>query len=126
MKIQVLGSGCKSCKSLFERTEQLVTELGIDATVEYVNDIQQVVAMGVMSVPVLAIDGRPVSVGVVPEKEELVKLLTGQQSNNTSVAKTENGCPCKSTSTDESRSEKKQCCGEKKLSCNPTNCPCKK
>ena len=41
MKIQVLGSGCSSCKKLFELTRQAVDESGLKAELEYVTDIQK-------------------------------------------------------------------------------------
>ena len=56
MIIQVLGSGCPTCKKLFELTKQAVGELGLETDVEYITDIQEIVKMGVMSTPVLAID----------------------------------------------------------------------
>ena len=60
MKIQVLGSGCPTCKKLFEITKQAVAELKLKTEVEYITDIQKVVEMGVMSSPVLAVNGKPV------------------------------------------------------------------
>lgn len=32
MKIKVLGTGCSSCKALYETTKQAISELGCDAT----------------------------------------------------------------------------------------------
>jgi small redox-active disulfide protein 2 len=63
MKIQVLGSGCPTCKNLFELTKQAVSELGIEGEVEYSTDISKIIEMGVMQSPVLAIDGKPAMVG---------------------------------------------------------------
>lgn len=63
MKIQVLGSGCPTCKNLFELTKTAVAELGIDTEVEYSTDISKIIEMGVMQSPVLAVDGQPVMVG---------------------------------------------------------------
>jgi small redox-active disulfide protein 2 len=67
MKIQVLGSGCPTCKKLFELTKQVVEELGLKIEVEYITDIQRIVEMGVMSSPVLAIDGKPAITGFLPD-----------------------------------------------------------
>lgn len=63
MKIQVLGSGCTTCKNLFEQTKKVVTDLGIKADVDYSTDVSKIIEMGVMQSPVLAIDGKPVMVG---------------------------------------------------------------
>ncbi len=75
MKIQVLGSGCPTCKKLYELTQQAVKELNLNEEVEYVTDISKIIEMGVMSSPVLAIDGKPVLVGQLPEVEKIKNLL---------------------------------------------------
>ena len=58
MKIQVLGSGCPTCKNLYELTKTAVKELGIDAEVEYSTDISKIIELGVMVSPVMTIDGQ--------------------------------------------------------------------
>jgi len=75
MKIQVLGSGCPTCKRLYELTLQAVKELNLNEEVEYITDISKIIEMGVMSSPVLAVDGRPVLVGQVPEVEKIKNIL---------------------------------------------------
>lgn len=75
-KIQVFGSGCPSCKKLFELTKQAVQELGIKTEVEYITDIQKIVEMGVMQSPVLAIDGKPVMTGPISDIEKIKELIT--------------------------------------------------
>ena len=71
MKIQVLGAGCSSCHQLFELTKQAIKELNLEADVEYTDDIKKIIDMGVMQVPILAIDGKPVLSGVVPDIKKL-------------------------------------------------------
>lgn len=75
MKIEVIGSGCKKCKSLFELTEIASKELGIGGEVLYSTDINKIVAMGLMQSPVLTIDGKPVLAGVLPDKERLKEII---------------------------------------------------
>ncbi len=75
MKIQVLGSGCPTCKKLFELTKEAVSELHLTDTVEYITDVTKIIEMGVMQSPVLAIDGKPVMMGSVPDKEKIKSLL---------------------------------------------------
>lgn len=75
MKIQVLGSGCPTCKKLFELTKQAVAELKLKIEVEYITDIQKIVEMGVMSIPVLAVNGKPVLAGSLPDVEKIKKLI---------------------------------------------------
>jgi len=76
MTIQVLGSGCPTCKKLFELTQQATKELGLKTEVEYITDIQKIVEMGVMSSPVLAIDGKPVIFGFLPKLEKIKEAIS--------------------------------------------------
>lgn len=76
MKIQVLGSGCTTCKKLFELTQTAVKEMGLEMEVEYVADIQKIIEMGLMQSPVLAINGKPVMVGFLPDLEKIKKLIS--------------------------------------------------
>jgi len=75
MKIQVLGSGCPTCKNLYELTKTAVAELGIKAEIEYSTDISKIIEMGVIQSPVLAIDGKPILVGQLPDVEKIKSLL---------------------------------------------------
>ena len=76
MTIQVLGSGCPTCKKLFELTQQATKELGLKTEVEYITDIQKIVEMGVMSSPVLAINGKPVIYGFLPKLEKIKEAIS--------------------------------------------------
>lgn len=75
MKIQVLGSGCATCKKLFEIAQKAVNELGLNTEVEYITDIQKIVAMGLMQSPVLAINDKPVLVGFTSDINKIKKLI---------------------------------------------------
>jgi len=75
MQIQVLGSGCPSCKKLFELTKKAAEELKLKTEVEYITDIQKIVEMGVMSSPVLAINGKPILTGFVPNIEKIKEAI---------------------------------------------------
>ncbi|MBU2540120.1 thioredoxin family protein [Patescibacteria group bacterium] len=75
MKIQVLGSGCSTCKKLFELTKQAVNELNLRIEVEYITDIQKIVEMGVISSPVLAIGGKPVIAGLSPDIKKIKETI---------------------------------------------------
>jgi len=75
IQIQVLGSGCPTCKKLFELTKQAVNELDLKTEVEYVTDIQKIIEMGVMTSPVLAINGQPVITGSLPDIEKIKEKI---------------------------------------------------
>lgn len=75
VKMEVIGSGCKKCKALFELTKEVAQELNITDTVLYSTDINKIVAMGVMSSPVLTINDKPVLVGMLPDKDKLKDII---------------------------------------------------
>lgn len=75
MKIEVLGSGCPTCKKLYEITQKVVSELGLDANVEYTTDVQKIIQMGLMQSPVLAINDNPVMVGFNSDIEKIKEII---------------------------------------------------
>ena len=75
MKIQILGMGCPKCKQLAANAEQAVKEAGIDATVEKVSDLREIMEFGVMVTPALAIDGEVKSAGKLLSPKDIAGLL---------------------------------------------------
>lgn len=73
--IQVLGSGCAKCNALEDAVKAALTELGQEPVVDHVTDFVQIAAMGVMTTPALALDGKVVSSGRVLTKEEAKQLI---------------------------------------------------
>ena len=73
--IQILGTGCPKCKLLYANTETAVTAAGIEAKIEKVEKITDIMKFGVMSTPALAVDGTVKSVGKVLTPEEIRRLL---------------------------------------------------
>ena len=73
--IKVLGSGCATCKQLETAVREVVAESGIDATVEKVEDIQQIMAYNVLSTPVLVIDEEVRCSGRIPSRDEIEGYL---------------------------------------------------
>ncbi len=79
MKIQVLGSGCATCKKLYEITQKAVTEMGMKEKVEYLSGsegTQAIIEMGMMQSPVLAVNGKPVMTGFTPDIEKIKKVIS--------------------------------------------------
>ena len=74
--IQVFGTGCKRCVALKENAEEAVKNLGAEAQVEKIEDINEIVKYGVMSTPALAVDGEVKIVGKVASTEEIMSLLS--------------------------------------------------
>jgi len=81
MKIAVLGSGCATCKALYELTKKAVLQLGLKDEVEYITDISKIIEMGVMQSPVLAINGKPVMIGFIPDVEKIKEIIKKNLTN---------------------------------------------
>ncbi|MBE6843514.1 MAG: thioredoxin family protein [Ruminococcus sp.] len=75
MNIKILGGGCTSCKKLYENTKKAVAETGIKAEVEYITDMEKVMAYSVMSMPALVVNEQVVAMGKVLKPAEIVKIL---------------------------------------------------
>lgn len=78
MKIQVLGSGCATCKKLHEITQKAVSEMGLKEQVEYISGsegMQALIEIGSMTSPVLVVDGEIVMSGFTPDIEKIKKLI---------------------------------------------------
>ncbi|MGI6487438.1 MAG: thioredoxin family protein [Syntrophomonadaceae bacterium] len=75
MRIEVLGTGCARCNQLEKDVYNALAELGVDAEVEKVQDLQKILQYKVMMTPALVIDGKVKSAGRVPRKEELHQLI---------------------------------------------------
>jgi small redox-active disulfide protein 2 len=75
MKIQILGTGCPKCKQLTANAEQAVRELGINAEIEKVEDIKEIIKFRVMTTPALVVNGQVKASGKVLSPEEIKKLL---------------------------------------------------
>jgi len=76
VKLQILGIGCPNCRRLTQVTETAAGELGIEYVLEKVEDVNDILAMGVMQTPALAVDGKVRIAGRVPGLAELKVLLT--------------------------------------------------
>ena len=75
MKIEVLGTGCAKCKTLYENVKKAVEEAGKDAEVVKVEDIPSIMKYGVMSTPALVIDGQVKFSGKVVSAIEIMAML---------------------------------------------------
>jgi len=74
-KIQILGTGCPKCKTLAAHADEAVKSLGIEATIEKVEKITEIMKFNIMTTPGLAVDGKVKSAGKVLSVEDIKKLL---------------------------------------------------
>jgi small redox-active disulfide protein 2 len=75
MQLTVFGTGCSKCNTLAQRTEQAAKELGVPYEVNKVTDLKQIMALGIMMTPALAVNGSVKVVGKVPSLPELKAML---------------------------------------------------
>jgi len=70
-KIEILGMGCANCNKLYQNVLAAVKMASKEAEVTKVEDIQKIMAYGVMSTPALVVDGVVKVAGKVPKPEEI-------------------------------------------------------
>lgn len=75
MEIKVLGTGCQKCKALYKLVENVLSENNITAALEKVEDVQKIVAYGVMTTPALVMNGKVKASGKVPSKEQIKSYI---------------------------------------------------
>ncbi|MGA4644838.1 thioredoxin family protein [Limisphaera sp. 4302-co] len=88
MQLTVIGPGCARCKTLAQFTEQAAKELGLQYELIKVTDLKQIMALGVMMTPALAINGTVKVAGKVPSVAELKALLSEAAGAEKSGSKT--------------------------------------
>ena len=74
-KILILGTGCSKCTTLLNNAESAVKAQGIEATIEKVDKIQDIMKFGVMTTPALVVDGVVKSAGKVLSPDDIKKFL---------------------------------------------------
>jgi len=76
MNIKILGPGCARCQQLEKNTKDVVKELGIDAEIEEVKDINKIMEYPILTTPGLVINEQLLCAGRVPTKAEITQLIT--------------------------------------------------
>jgi small redox-active disulfide protein 2 len=75
LSIKVLGSGCANCHKVEELAKQAVAQLGVEARVEMVTDMQEIMRYGVMGTPGIVINEKVVSTGRVPALSQITTFI---------------------------------------------------
>ena len=75
MKIQILGTGCPKCNQLYQNATAAAEEAGLEADIEKVTDLNDIMAFGVMVTPALVIDGQVKTSGKVPSADAIKDML---------------------------------------------------
>ena len=75
VSIKILGTGCKKCQTLETKVRDLISKNNIDAVVEKVTDIQQMVNYGIMVTPGLIVNEKVKSYGIIPKDDQIISWL---------------------------------------------------
>lgn len=76
MNIKILGPGCSKCHSLDKLVREVVKELEVDAQVEYIQDMGKILEYPILITPGLVINEEVKCSGNVPNKAEIIRLIT--------------------------------------------------
>jgi small redox-active disulfide protein 2 len=76
MKIKVLGTGCQKCRKLYAETETAIVSSGVQADLEKIERIEDIIKFGVMATPALVIDGEVKACGRIPRSSEIIEWIT--------------------------------------------------
>lgn len=91
MKIKILGSGCPNCQKLEANTKQALEELKLEAKVEKISEIQDIMSYGIMSTPALVVDDAVLVAGMVPDVKQIKEALENHKTSKDKPAET---CSC--------------------------------
>ena len=73
--IKVLGTGCSKCNVMYQNALEAVKQSGIEANVEKIEDIMELMNYNILVTPVLMIDEKQVIKGRVADVNEIITFL---------------------------------------------------
>ena len=76
VNIKILGSGCANCKRVEAMARKVVDSLGIEAEIEKVTEIDEIMKWPILSTPGLVINNKLVSAGRIPSESEITGWLS--------------------------------------------------
>ncbi len=77
MVVQILGTGCPKCQALEANARAAIQTLGLPAEVKKITDLNEIMGMGVMVTPALAVDGKVKSAGKILTATQIAEMLRG-------------------------------------------------
>ena len=76
MEIKILGTGCAKCHQLEQTVKEVISEMAVEADMDYVKDIKKIMEYPILTTPGLVIDGKVVCSGRLPTKAEVTSFIT--------------------------------------------------
>ena len=75
--IEILGMGCARCGQVADLISQKAAQAGIEIRMSKITDPAEIAARGVMTTPAVAVDGRIVHKGGMPDPAEVERWIAG-------------------------------------------------
>ncbi|MDP3130914.1 MAG: thioredoxin family protein [Bacillota bacterium] len=75
MIIQALGGCCKKSQTNYENEFKAAAAAGLFTTVEHVTDMEQIMNLGVLATPGIAIDGKVMASGRVSTVAQILEMI---------------------------------------------------
>jgi hypothetical protein len=79
LEVAILGPGCYSCNKLEQDVMAVLSETGIQASLNHISDPRLIAQYGIFPTPALIINGKIKSTGRVPGKSMIMKWLEEEQ-----------------------------------------------
>ncbi len=76
IKIKVLGPGCPKCKNTYSNVLEALKQSNIEADVEKIEDIEEMMKYNILTTPVLMVDEQIKVKGRVAKVSEIIELIT--------------------------------------------------
>lgn len=76
-QLQILGTGCPNCQRLAAATQEAMQNLGLELELVKIEDLESIIAFGVLRTPALAVDGEVRVSGRVPSVREIEGIIAG-------------------------------------------------
>jgi small redox-active disulfide protein 2 len=73
--IKIYGSGCKKCLKLYVNVLEAIEGKESHYSVEKITDMESIIAEGIMSTPVLTVDGKKVITGQIASIKTIQEIL---------------------------------------------------
>lgn len=76
LQIKVLGPGCPKCKTTYNHVLEALKQTHMEADVEKVEDIEEMMKYNILTTPVLMIDEQIKVKGRIASVNEIIELIT--------------------------------------------------
>ena len=86
MDIKVLGPGCAKCRATYALLEQVARDRNVAITLTKVEDMREIVDLGILATPGVVIDGKVVHAGGIPSRAKAEEWLRNGASASATAA----------------------------------------